>query len=103
MRTAGGKFFLDMLDVFAEFATNLRRERQLEGIAKAKPAARLIASINGLDAGAAFAEEHELYPERAAEVPGKWIGLMLPHANRLLKRLERWGRRVLDRPRGRRL
>jgi hypothetical protein len=27
---------LDMLGVFAEFETNLRRERQLEGIAKAK-------------------------------------------------------------------
>jgi DNA invertase Pin-like site-specific DNA recombinase len=27
-----------MLDVFAEFETNLRRERQLEGIAKAKAA-----------------------------------------------------------------
>jgi hypothetical protein len=27
-----------MLGVFAEFETNLRRERQLEGIAKAKPA-----------------------------------------------------------------
>jgi hypothetical protein len=27
---------LDMLEVFAEFETNLRRERQLEGIAKAK-------------------------------------------------------------------
>jgi DNA invertase Pin-like site-specific DNA recombinase len=26
----------DMLGVFAEFETNLRRERQLEGIAKAK-------------------------------------------------------------------
>jgi DNA invertase Pin-like site-specific DNA recombinase len=30
--------FLDMLGVFAEFETNLRRERQLEGIAKAKAA-----------------------------------------------------------------
>jgi hypothetical protein len=30
------KCFLDMLGVFAEFETNLRRERQLEGIAKAK-------------------------------------------------------------------
>jgi DNA invertase Pin-like site-specific DNA recombinase len=29
---------LDMLGVFAEFETNLRRERQLEGIAKAKAA-----------------------------------------------------------------
>ena len=27
---------MDMLGVFAEFETNLRRERQLEGIAKAK-------------------------------------------------------------------
>jgi DNA invertase Pin-like site-specific DNA recombinase len=32
--TAAGKCFLDMLGVFAEFETNLRRERQLEGIAK---------------------------------------------------------------------
>jgi DNA invertase Pin-like site-specific DNA recombinase len=36
--TASGKCFLDMLGVFAEFETNLRRERQLEGIAKAKAA-----------------------------------------------------------------
>src|SRR6201996_9531102 len=36
--TAAGKAFLDMLGVFAEFETNLRRERQLEGIAKAKQA-----------------------------------------------------------------
>jgi len=36
--TAAGKAFLDMLGVFAEFETNIRRERQLEGIAKAKAA-----------------------------------------------------------------
>jgi DNA invertase Pin-like site-specific DNA recombinase len=35
-RTAAGKAFLDMLGVFAEFESNLRRERQLEGIAQAK-------------------------------------------------------------------
>ena len=34
--TAAGKAFLDMLGVFAEFETNLRRERQMEGIAVAK-------------------------------------------------------------------
>ena len=34
--TAAGKCFLDMLSVFAEFETNLRKERQLEGIARAK-------------------------------------------------------------------
>jgi DNA invertase Pin-like site-specific DNA recombinase len=36
--TAAGKCFFDMLGVFAEFETNLRRERQLEGIARAKAA-----------------------------------------------------------------
>ena len=34
--TAAGKAFLDMLGVFAEFETNPRRERQMEGIADAK-------------------------------------------------------------------
>ncbi len=35
-RSAAGKAFLDMLGVFSEFETNLRRERQLEGIKRAK-------------------------------------------------------------------
>ena len=34
--TAAGKAFFDMLGVFAEFETNLRRERQAEGVAAAK-------------------------------------------------------------------
>jgi DNA invertase Pin-like site-specific DNA recombinase len=34
--SAAGKAFLDMLGVFAEFETNLRHERQREGIAAAK-------------------------------------------------------------------
>ncbi len=34
--TAAGKCFLDMLGVFAEFETSLRRERQIEGIRRAK-------------------------------------------------------------------
>jgi DNA invertase Pin-like site-specific DNA recombinase len=34
--SAAGKAFLDMLGVFAEFETNLRRERQTEGIKAAK-------------------------------------------------------------------
>ena len=38
--TAAGKCFFDMLGVFAEFETNLRRERQAEGIAKAKAEGR---------------------------------------------------------------
>ena len=35
-RTSAGKAFLDMLGVFSEFETNLRKERQMEGILKAK-------------------------------------------------------------------
>ena len=34
--TAAGKAFFDMLGVFAEFETNVRRERQAKGIAAAK-------------------------------------------------------------------
>ena len=36
--SAAGKAFFQMLGVFAEFETNLRRERQMEGIAKARAA-----------------------------------------------------------------
>ena len=38
--TAAGRAFLQMLGVFAEFETSIRRERQLEGIAKAKAEGR---------------------------------------------------------------
>ncbi len=34
--TAAGKAFVDMLAVFAEFETNLRQERQMEGVTAAK-------------------------------------------------------------------
>jgi len=36
--TSGGKAVVQMLQIFAEFETNLRKERQMEGIAKAKAA-----------------------------------------------------------------
>lgn len=35
-RDAAGKAFLGMLAVFAEFESNIRKERQMDGIAKAK-------------------------------------------------------------------
>ncbi|SHE88767.1 Site-specific DNA recombinase [Microbulbifer donghaiensis] len=38
--TATGRAFLQMLGVFAEFETNLRKERQMAGIAKAKAEGR---------------------------------------------------------------
>ncbi len=48
--TAAGKCFLDMLGVFAEFETNLRKERQMEGISRAKAEGKYKgrpSSING--------------------------------------------------------
>ena len=36
--TSAGKAFLQMLGVFAEFETSIRKERQMEGIARAKVA-----------------------------------------------------------------
>src|SRR3984885_4029064 len=56
---------------------SLSRVGRVASIAKAKAAARLIAGVKGLDVGAAFAEGHELDPERAANVPAKQIGRML--------------------------
>lgn len=50
--TAAGKCFLDMLGVFAEFETNLRRERQMEGIAKAKAKGVYKGRKKAIDAGA---------------------------------------------------
>ena len=48
--TAAGKCFLDMLSVFAEFETNLRRERQMEGVAKAKAAGKYKGRPASIDA-----------------------------------------------------
>jgi DNA invertase Pin-like site-specific DNA recombinase len=48
--TAAGRCFLQMLGVFAEFETNLRRERQLEGIAKAKLAGKYRGRPGSIDA-----------------------------------------------------
>ena len=48
--TAAGKAFLNMLGVFAEFEADLRHERQLEGIAKAKAAGKYKGGPATLDA-----------------------------------------------------
>lgn len=49
--TAAGKAFLDMLGVFAEFETNLRRERQADGIAQAKAAGVYKGKRKSIDRG----------------------------------------------------
>ncbi|WP_426417080.1 recombinase family protein [Aestuariirhabdus sp. LZHN29] len=47
--TASGKAFLQMLGVFAEFETNLRKERQLVGIAKAKAEGKYVGRPASID------------------------------------------------------
>ena len=48
--TSAGKAFLDMLGVFAEFETNLRKERQMEGIQAAKVAGKYAGRKASVDA-----------------------------------------------------
>lgn len=69
--TAAGKAFLDMLGVFAEFETNLRRERQLEGIAKAKAAGVYKGRPTSIDAAQVRQLKAEgLGPSKIAETLG---------------------------------
>ncbi len=60
--TSAGKCFLDMLGVFAEFETNLRKERQMEGIARAKE--------NGVYKG----RKPSIDVERVRELNGQGMG-----------------------------
>ena len=53
--SAAAKAFLDMLGVFAEFETSLRKERQMEGIAKAKSAGAYKGRRPSIDVGAVIA------------------------------------------------
>jgi DNA invertase Pin-like site-specific DNA recombinase len=66
--TAAGKAFLDMLGVFAEFETNLRRERQLEGITAAKQRGVYKGRKATVDVGEIrrLADEERLYPAAIA-------------------------------------
>jgi DNA invertase Pin-like site-specific DNA recombinase len=57
--TAAGKAFLDMLGVFAEFETNLRRERQLEGISAAKARGVYKGRKPSIDAGEVHRLRHD--------------------------------------------
>jgi DNA invertase Pin-like site-specific DNA recombinase len=57
--TAAGKAFLDMLGVFAEFETNLRRERQLEGIRAAKARGVYTGRKPSIDAAEVLRLHHE--------------------------------------------
>src|ERR1700729_1219073 len=103
--TAAGKCFLDMLGVFAEFETNLRRERQFEGIAKAKaagvykgrPASIDVTKVRQLKAEGMGASEiaralkigrasvYRALEERVARRPARWWYLAEPRTSSFLR------------------
>jgi DNA invertase Pin-like site-specific DNA recombinase len=81
--TAAGKAFLDMLGVFAEFETNLRRERQLEGI----QAARARGAYKGRKASIDAAEVRRLHREEklGPTAIARHLGIGRASVYRLLK------------------
>lgn len=85
--TATGKAFLDMLGVFAEFETNLRRERQLEGIAAAKERGVYKGRKPSVDAAEIrrLANEERLYPAAIA----RRLGIARSSVYRLVPELRR--------------
>jgi DNA invertase Pin-like site-specific DNA recombinase len=80
--TAAGKAFLDMLGVFAEFETNIRKERQLEGIAKAKAEGVYTGRKSVIDAAAVRSMAAE--GVGATEIADK-LGIARASVYRLLK------------------
>ncbi len=80
--TAAGKAFLDMLGVFAEFETNLRRERQFEGIKAAKAQGVYKGRKPTIDCRrtAAPARRGQARPGRHRPPARHWPGQRLPRA-----------------------
>lgn len=82
--TAAGKAFFDMLGVFAEFETNLRRERQAEGIARAKRDGVYQGGVQRIDRTAVRAAlDRGLGPAKAA----RELGISRRQVYRIMKEL----------------
>ena len=85
-KDASSKCFLDMLGVFAEFETNLRKERQLEGLARAKAKGNV---YQGRTAKIDVEKIQKLKGEgKGATAIAKEMGIHRDSVYRLLKRVE---------------
>ena len=74
--SAAGKALLDMPGVFAEFETNLRRERQLEGIAKAKAEGVFKGRKPSIDVAKVKAlRESPVWAQLRSRNSSKWLAL----------------------------
>ena len=81
-RTSAGKAFLDMLGVFSEFETNLRKERQMEGVRKAKERGVYKGRGRTIDASKIYELKQNGY---GATKISKELGITRQSVNRLLK------------------
>ena len=81
--TAAGKCFLDMLGVFAEFETNLRRERQLEGIADAKARGVYKGRKPSINPAKIKQMKADGRGPSAIAIPKDWSGIGLPSVGRV--------------------
>jgi len=81
--TSEGRLMLNMLGSFAEFETDLRRERQMEGIAKAKAEGKFRGGVPKADVS-----NDEIVRLRAAGMTPRQIGLKLGvHKTTILRRV----------------
>jgi len=81
-KTSAGKAFLDMLGVFSEFETNLRKERQMEGVRKAKEQGVYKGRGRTIDASQIFELKQNGY---GATKISKELGITRQSVYRLLK------------------
>ena len=81
-RTSAGKAFLDMLGVFSEFETNLRKERQMEGVRKAKERGVYKGRERTIDASKIYELKQNGY---GATKISKQLGITRQSVYRLLK------------------
>ena len=82
-RTSAGKAFLDMLGVFSEFETNLRKERQMEGVRKAKERGVYKGRGRTIDASKIYELKQNGY---GATKISKQLGITRQSVYRLLKK-----------------
>src|SRR5258706_1292665 len=83
--TAAGKCFLDMLGDLAEFETNLRRERQMEGIARAKANGAYAGKGRPASIEAARVREMKAQGLRGASAIAKALGIGRASVYRVLE------------------
>ena len=81
-KTSAGKAFLDMLGVFSEFETNIRKERQMEGVRKAKELGVYKGRGRTIDASQIFELKQNGY---GATKISKQLGITRQSVYRLLK------------------